>query len=205
VFYAEAGLPDTIDATTTNGVAMATLQLSRSGLLQITVSSAPALSSKVLIIRAQEGTPFSVTVISPTSIPTVTPSPSPSATAVPPTPTLTPVPVVTPAPPPPPPLGDWRSFFVMSLALMAILIGGYRLGTLEESQSRLGTRVALAGGIGVLLGYNYFALSLPGSNLGYLWLGVLAGPAYGFIGGILALAVGWYWFVGRVNRSPESQ
>jgi len=48
-------------------------------------------------------------------------------------------------------------------------------------------------------------LSLPGSDLGYLWLGVLAGPVYGFIGGILALAAGWYLFVGRANRRPESQ
>jgi len=86
-----------------------------------------------------------------------------------------------------------------------VVTGGYRLGTLEESQTRLGIRVALAGGIGVLLGYNYFALSLPGSDLGYLWLGVLAGPVYGFIAGILALAAGWYLFVGRARRPPESQ
>jgi beta-N-acetylhexosaminidase len=200
VLYTQEGLPDTIDAVTTNGVATTTLQLSRSGLLQITVSSDPALSSKALVIPVQEGTPFSVTVISPTSVPTATPSPTPSATPVPPSPTSTPAPVVTPAPPPPPPLVDWRSFFVMFLALVAVLTGGYRLGTLEEPQTRLGIRVALAGAIGVLLGYNYYALSLPGTSLGFLWLGVLAGPVFGFVGGILALAAGWYWFVGRVKK-----
>jgi hypothetical protein len=199
VLHTQEGFADTIDAATT------TLQLSRSGLLQITVLSEPALSSKTLAISVQQGTPFSVTVISPTSVPTPTPSPTPSATPGPPTPTTTPVPVVTPVPQPPPPLVDWRSFFVMFLALVAVLTGGYRLGTLEEPQTRLGIRVALAGGIGVLLGYNYFALSLPGSNLGFLWLGVLAGPTYAFIGGILGLAAGWYWFVGRVSKPPASQ
>jgi len=207
ILYTQEGFADTIDAVTTNGVATTTLQLSRSGLLQITVSSEPALSSKVLVIVAQQGTPFSVTVVSP---PTATPTPSPLPTASPtptpsPTASPTPVPVATPAPPPAPPLVDWRSFFVMFLALVAVLTGGYRLGTLEEPQTRMGIRVALAGGIGVLLGYNYFALSLPGASLGFLWLGVLAGPVYGFIGGILALAAGWYFFVGRVIRPPESQ
>jgi hypothetical protein len=93
----------------------------------------------------------------------------------------------------------------MFLALVAVLTGGYRLGTLEEPQTRLGLRVALAGAIGVLLGYNYYALSLPGTSLGYLWLGVLAGPVFGFVGGILALAAGWYWFVGRLSKPPEPQ
>jgi hypothetical protein len=93
----------------------------------------------------------------------------------------------------------------MLLALSAVFVGGYRLGTLEESQAHVGVRVALAGAVGVLLGYNYSALSLPGADIGYLWLGVLAAPIYGFIVGILGLAVGWYWFVGRVNRTPDAQ
>ena len=205
VLYTQEGFADTIDALTTNGVATTTLQLSRSGLLQITVSSDPAQSSKALIIPVQEGTPFSVTVISPTSIPTATPSPTKSPTPVTPTPTTTPVPVPTQPPPAPPPLVDWRSFFVMFLVLVAVLTSGYRLGTLEEPQTRLGIRVALAGAIGVLIGYNYYAMSLSGSNLGYLWLGVLAGPTFALVGGILALAAGWYWFVGRAGHPPEPQ
>jgi hypothetical protein len=99
---------------------------------------------------------------------------------------------------------DWRSFFVMLLALAATTIIGYRLGTLEEPAARLGVRVALAGAIGVLLGYNYSALALPGASLGYLWLGVLAAPIYGLVTGILALAAGWYLFVGRNGHPPEA-
>jgi beta-N-acetylhexosaminidase len=205
VLYTQEGLPDILDAFTTHGVATTTVQLSRSGTLQITVSSDPAVSSKSLVIPVQEGsTPFSVTVVSPTNPPTPTATPSPSPTPVTPTPVPTVVPTATPPPPVPIPLVDWRSLFVTFLVLVAVLFAGYRLGTLEESQTRLGIRVALAGGIGVLLGYNYFALSLPGADLGFLWLGVLAGPTYAFLGGILALAAGWYWFVGRVSRLQDA-
>lgn len=205
VLYTQEGLPDTIDASTTNGIATTTFQLSRTGLLEITVSSDPALSSTRLQIPVQQGSSFFVTEISPTSPPTPTATSTPSPTPVTPTPTLTPAPVVTPVPPPPQPLVDWRSFFVMFLALMAILTSGYRLGTLEEPQARLGIRVALAGAIGVLVGYNYLALSLPGADLGYLWLGVLAAPIYGLLGGIVGLAAGWYWFVGRVSSPTDAQ
>ena len=206
VLYTQQGFPDILDAFTTSGVATTTLQLSRSGLLQITVSSDPAVSSKSLVIPVQEGsTPFSVTVVSPTNPPTPSATPSPSATPVTPTPVPTPAPTPTPPPLPPIPLVDWRSFFVTFLVLVGVLFAGYRLGTLDEPQTRLGIRVALAGGIGALLGYNYFALSLPGADLGFLWLGVLAGPTYALLGGILALAGGWYWFVGRVSRGQDAQ
>jgi len=205
ILYTTEGLPDTIDAITVDGVATATFQLNRAGLLEITASSEPALASKTLLINVQQGSPFVVTEISPTSppTPTATQTPLPTATLTP-TPTLTPAPVVTPTPPPPEPLVDWRSFFVMLLALSAVLVTGYRLGTLDEPQVRMGVRVALAGAVGVLLGYNYSALALPGASVGFLWLGVLAAPVYGLALGILGLAAGWYWFVGRRDRAPET-
>jgi hypothetical protein len=196
VFYTAEGLPDTFQVPTTNGVAAGAVQLNRPGRMEITATSDPALASTTLQITVQQGTPFFVTVVAPTSPPTKTPEPT--LTPVPPTPTvvtLTPVPVATPAPHSP--LVDMRGFFVMCLVLAGVLALGYRLGTLEVAQTRLGVRVALTGAIGVLLGYNYFSLSMPGANVGYLWLGVLAAPLCGLLGGILALAAGWYWFVGR--------
>ena len=199
VFYTTDGFADTFQVPTTNAVASGAVQLNRPGRLEITASSDPALASTTLQITVQQGTPFFVTIVAPTAPPTKTPEPT--LTPVPPTPTptvatLTPVPPVA-TPSPPTPLTDMRGFFVMCLVLAGVLAGGYRLGTLEEPQTRLGVRVALAGAIGVLLGYNYFSLSLPGANVGYLWLGVLAAPICGLLGGILALAAGWYWFVGR--------
>jgi hypothetical protein len=85
----------------------------------------------------------------------------------------------------------------MCLGLFAVLVGGYRLGTLDEPQPRLGVRVALAGAIGLLVGYNYYALVLPGAAIAHWWLGALAGPVCGLIGGIFGLAAGWYLVVGR--------
>jgi len=149
-------------------------------------------------------TPFSVTVVSPTNAPTPSATPSPSPTPVTPTPVPTAAPTPIPPVPPPIPIVDWRSFFVTFLVLVGVLFAGYRLGTLEDAQTRLGIRVSLAGGIGVLLGYNYLALSLPGADLGFLWLGVLAGPTFALLGGILALAAGWYWFVGRLSRLQDA-
>jgi hypothetical protein len=85
----------------------------------------------------------------------------------------------------------------MFLGLIAVLLSGYRLGTLEDQQARYGLRVAMAGAIGLLVGYNYVALSLPGTNAAFFFLGVFAAPVSAVLGGIVGLAIGWYWFVGR--------
>jgi hypothetical protein len=200
VFYKEQGLPDNFPVTTVGGVASYALQLNRAGLLEITVSSDPAVASNLLQIPVEEGSAFSVTPVVPTAEPTETPPPT--ATDIPPTVTVTITPTATATQTPPPsPAVDWRGFFVMALGLFAVLVGGYRLGTLEDPQPRLGVRVALAGAIGVLLGYNYFALLLPGAAIAYWWLGVLAGPICGIIGGILGLAAGWYLFIGRAQNA----
>jgi beta-N-acetylhexosaminidase len=200
VFYKEQGLPDNFPVTTVGGVASYALQLNRAGHLEITVSSDPAVASNLLQIPVEEGSAFSVTPVVPTPEPTETAPPT--ATNIPPTltATITATATLTPAPPISPAV-DWRGFFVMALGLFAVLVGGYRLGTLEEPQPRLGVRVALAGAIGVLAGYNYFALLLPGAAIAYWWLGALAGPVCGVIGGIFGLAAGWYLVVGRAQQS----
>lgn len=199
LFYTELGLPDTFVVPTVDGVAVIPLQLDRPGRLEITASSDPAHVSTTIQINVQPEEVFGITPIVPTSAPTETPPPTateppPTATA-----TVTPSPTPTPDPPPPNPV-DMRAFFVMCLGLIAVLLSGYRLGTLEEQQARYGFRVALAGAIGLLLGYNFVALSLPGTDVAYLWLGVFAAPVSAIAGGILGLAAGWYLFVGRTMR-----
>jgi beta-N-acetylhexosaminidase len=195
VFYTEQGLPENIQVSTVGGVASYPLQLNRAGRLEITASSDPAVASNLLQITAQEGSAFFVTQVVPTVQPSETPQPT--ATDIPPTATASLTPTATATPVPFSPAVDWRGFFVMVLGLFAVLVGGYRLGTLDEPQPRFGVRVALAGAIGVLLGYNYYALVLPGSAIAYWWLGALAGPVCGVIGGIFGLAAGWYLVVGR--------
>jgi beta-N-acetylhexosaminidase len=196
LLYTELGLRDTFVVQTVNGVAVIPLQLDRPGRLDITAGSDPAHVSTTIQINVQPEVEFGITPIVPTSAPSETPQPT--ATDPPPTATATATasPTATPIPTPPNPV-DMRAFFVMCLGLIAVLLSGYRLGTLENPQSRLGVRVALAGTIGLLLGYNFVALSLPGTDVAYLWLGVFAAPVSALAGGILGLAVGWYWFVGR--------
>jgi beta-N-acetylhexosaminidase len=195
VNYAEEGLADPFTQSTVNGIASMVLPLERVSTLEITATSEPALLSTQLTIPVQED-PFSVTESVPTPMPTETPQPT--DTALPPTATVTasPTTVVTPEPEPPPPV-DWRGFFVMCLGLVAALVGGYRLGNNEEAKARQGVRVALAGAIGLLLGYNYIALGLPGAMPSIARLGPLAAPVWAIFGGMLGVAAGWYWFVGR--------
>jgi beta-N-acetylhexosaminidase len=199
VFHVAEGLPEDLVVPTVGGVATVPYQLTEIGRLEITASSEPALGSTTLIFDVQQGADVGVTLIVPTA--STTPTPEPTDTPVPASATPTLTPTATPTQPPAPPSAvDWRGFFLMCLGLVAVLVSGYRLGTLEESQTRLGVRVALAGAIGMLLGYNYVALVLPGTAVIHLWLEALAAPVSAVIGGILGLAVGWFLFVGRFLR-----
>jgi hypothetical protein len=194
------GLPEDLVVPTAQGVALVPYQLSELGELRITAFSEPALGSTTLIISVQQGADIGVTLIVPTASATATPEPTDTPVPDTPTPTVTPSPTPTPEPDPSNPV-DWRGFFLMCLGLVAVLVSGYRLGTLEEAQTRLGVRVALAGAIGMLLGYNYVALVLPGTPVLYMWLQALAAPVSALAGGVIGLAIGWYLFVGRFLRN----
>ena len=94
---------------------------------------------------------------------------------------------------------------MMCLGLIAAVAAGYQLGRLSQSEVQPSRRwrVALVGAIGVLLGYNYFALGWPGAD----WaepLGVFAPTAWVLIGAAIGLGLGWYWFVRRPPHQPAS-
>jgi len=184
-----AGLPTFLEAQTKNGVAMTSLTLDHTGQLEITASSEPAFSSITLQINVQQNEPSVITTIVPTPGPSDTPEPTSTVILV----TPTPVP-----PPPNLPRVAGRDFFMLFLGLIGAMIIGYRLGNQEGYQTR-GIRVALAGAIGVLLGYNFFALALPGSDLTFSLFGVWAASMCVLLGAGLGLAAGWYWFVRRGN------
>ncbi len=74
---------------------------------------------------------------------------------------------------------------MLCVCLAAVLGGGY-FASILGANPRQCMRVALSGAIGALLGYNVFAMGLPGT----MWLDMLLGAAAG-------LAVGWYGFVRR--------
>lgn len=186
VFYKDEGLPQFFDAQTRNGVALFALQLNRPGELEITATSDPAQASETLQINVQQDT-VSVTEVIPTALPTDTAVP---ATDTPPVPVATTASATaTPVSPRDLPSGqvDWGIFLGMCGVLLAVGVGGYWVG------GRFGVRVALAGVIGTLVGYNIFALGW----LGLTELGGVGAFFAALLGGALGLVLGWYWFLRR--------
>jgi beta-N-acetylhexosaminidase len=195
ILYEEDALPAVQPASTKDGVASTDLPLNRVGKLKLTASSEPAFSSSTLDITV--GDIVLITVITPTPRPTDTPPPT--DTPIPATPTVTVEPTQTPKGPPPSPAGRvvWRDFIMMCLGLASAMLIGYRLGDSATTRSQR-FRVALAGAIGVLAGYNFFALALPGAEAASQRFGILAATICVIIGALLGLVTGWYWFVRRV-------
>jgi beta-N-acetylhexosaminidase len=187
--YQGENLSQTIEAETTNGVAVTTFRLDRLGLLTIQAHSDTALRSSVLQLNVQEGVAAFPTVIAPTALPTDTPAP-----------TRTPGPAT--ATPPEEPAGSGESGSSNGMGLMVFLSGllgallsgvaGYVLAAsvrFEMTRIRVGLLVA----VGALLGYNYLALGLPGADAIQQGLGSLGGLTASVIGGLLALVAVWAW------------
>mgnify|MGYP000097262571 CR=1 FL=1 len=180
-----------IDTVTEAGMARADLTLDRLGFLEISISEPVVQRSSKLQIPVQPGVVFFVTqIVPPTDTPTITPSPT--ETPVPPTPTSAPTPANPGEIRPTPPTASAGDFIVMLFGLAGALVAGYRLGG-SEAQPRRGVRLALLGAIGVLLGYNFFALGLPGIGALRAALGPLAALASVLAGGGVGLAAGWAW------------
>jgi beta-N-acetylhexosaminidase len=186
-----------IDTQTHSGVASISVPLNRIGILEIAAASPPALRSVTLQVPVQQGVTFQVTqVVPPTDTPTITPLPS--ATPVPATPTVT-------ATPPNPgeggsinnaPRVSWRDFALMLFSLAAVVMLGYRLGGPDENPRRA-VRLALIGALGVLAGYNFFAMNLPGANLPVYLFGAWSPLVCIWLGAAACLGAGWYWLVRR--------
>lgn len=171
----EGGVIQQVDAVTSGGVAHASFGIDRAGLLELRVTSDPALTSVVLQLDvSSEG--FSVTVVAPTSV--AGPTPTPDAGLA-------------------PGGGNGRSalaggspgfagWFVMLLLLGGLGYLVYRLGD-RYTSTRWSVRWVMCTAVGGLLAYSYLAMRLPGAAA-YLqqggWLGlvvlVLIGGGTGF-------------------------
>lgn len=196
--YQQEGLADTSEAATKSGVASTSFTLARSGQIEVTAASEPATSSRGLLLIAVDNTNF--IVITATPPPTVAPSQAPGS-ATPPTPTATPEPTPTPRPPRTSDRVTGGDFFLLILGLVAVVVAGYRIGAAEAPPAQR-VRIAIAGAIGALVGYNFYALGLPGADFARAF-GVLAASAWVFVGAGIGLAAGWYWFVYRGRASGD--
>lgn len=169
-----------MDMVTVDGIARTSYRIERSGVLEIVASSEQGVSSNLIRLDTVSG---GVTVVAPTPQPTQTSTPTPTNTV---TPTVTVT--ATPVPPVTVQVSDWLYGLVLILgsAIVIALIG------IRRAIARWGLRWALCGVIGGMLGYNYLALGLPGSqpilrdngSTGSL-LVTLAGVVLGWIVGLV--------------------
>jgi beta-N-acetylhexosaminidase len=190
VLYQGVEFPAVLEAQTNGGVGEVALTLptNRAGQLEVTAASGQAQARFSLRFLVPENKQIVViTVIPPTATPlppTPTATFAPTSTPLPPTLTSTATVTPTPTPTPPPPARvAWSDFFVLCLCLAAAMAGGY-FGTAARADPQRRLRVALSGAIGVLLGYNAFAVGWPGT----IWIDMLGG-------GVVGLAIGWVGFV----------
>jgi beta-N-acetylhexosaminidase len=175
-----SGIIQQEDAVTTQGVARAAFGLDKPGLLEIHVTSDPAMISTVLQLDVSQSGAVAVTVV----VPELTQS-------VEPTPTMPPV---------PPEEGyisndGYPRFPAWLAAMMFIALGmlaAYFAG-LRAAGRRSAYRWALGAGLGGLAAYNYLSFGLFGivnwlsaAGLSGLIMFVLLGELLGFVGG-------WLW------------
>jgi beta-N-acetylhexosaminidase len=198
--YQGETLPVVLSAETVEGVAQTSATLDRLGVLSILCRSDPARVSQVVQLNVQEGVPAFPTVIAPTSEPTQTVEPSPTVLTT----TATPEGAVPQNSNQGPTAGLGAADFILGmLAVGWISWAGGQMSTPEERSGRRGAipRQALHAAIGGLVGYNYLALSLPGTQTLVGWMGVVATPLVAALGGGLGMLAGDGWVRWQRNRA----
>jgi len=169
--YQGESLVPIVQATTQDGIAQASIQLDRIGLVSVQARSDPARVSDILQLDVQEGQPAFVTVIAPSPVPTSTMEATGTSTSA------------TPTPPGGGSGGGGAGLGESPLGAAGLLIamvavGGmgalaHQAGRALDPSPRGALRYALLSVIGGLTVYNYAAVGLPGSQLfrsaGGLW------------------------------------
>jgi beta-N-acetylhexosaminidase len=182
------GVVQQISSTTVQGVARASFNIDRPGLLEISATSDPAITSVVLQLTVtSEGS--SVIIVTPTPVPQFTPTPTVE---------IEPTPTPTPLPPPPQPkqpgLTGWLEmvFLLGAACFLVYWLGGRFAGT------RWGVRWAICVVLGGVLAYTILAIHLPGAET-YFQKGGLSGLAgVILLGAAAGLCSAYIWF--RMTR-----
>jgi beta-N-acetylhexosaminidase len=189
----------TTQTVTQDGIAQANIVVEGPGELRITAVSGQARNSEtVQLVVSDTGTRIEVlppdvtpTAVAPTPTPQ-TPEPSPTAAAI---PTLVPTPVATEAPDVP--SVDFGDLFLALIGLIGIGVAAFVFG-LTTHDLNYGLLLALPSLAFGLLGYNYYALLLPGmmtwrNLVGEGWAAGLAAWLGGLIGLGLVNAAIYAW------------
>ncbi|MFN8413490.1 MAG: glycoside hydrolase family 3 N-terminal domain-containing protein [Anaerolineales bacterium] len=174
------GILKQVDVVTTQGIARSSFGLDKPGLLEIQVSSEPAVVSEVLQLDVSQTGSVAVTVVVPELTQSVEPTPEAapveqaegyvSSTGVP-------------------------SFSAWLMAMIFILLGvwiGYSAGLRLTSQ-RTALRLALGISLGGLAAYNYLVFGLFGISNWLSSSGFAGLMLFIFLGELVGLAGGWIW------------
>jgi beta-N-acetylhexosaminidase len=162
ITYPGESLSSILQSTTSEGIAGASIRLDRTGLLTIRAVSDPARVSDIVQLDVEEGVPAFATVIAPTPAPTATSLATDTAAS----PTLPPGPVgssggAAGTESVPLPAGA----FVLGLILAggAGAVAAYVLRR-SGADTRDSARACVIAATGVLVGFDYLALGLPGTS-----------------------------------------
>jgi beta-N-acetylhexosaminidase len=201
VEYLNTGLRDTLSAVTMGGVARADLPLVRAGDLRITAQSGLARNSNAIRLTVPDIGSAVISILPPDIPPTSTPSPTDTPTPESSVLNLTATAVPQGETGPQPRSVYFRDLFLSLLGLCGI--GGviFLLG-LHKHDLNYALLISLPAFIVGLVGYNYYALLLPGAGywrnlFGSSWGAGMATWVGGLLGaGVATLALyGWErWF-----------
>jgi beta-N-acetylhexosaminidase len=180
-----------VRSTTDGGIAHLSVPLERTGLMSITAQSDPARVSDALQFNVQQGIPAQATVISPTRVPTV-PS-EPTKTVLVPTPTQDLAVGEDQVDADDPERVGIVDLVLALLSMMAVGGVGYVTGAYFVGSERYRIRCTLVPVVTALLGYNYLALSLPGTAAVLNALRPLAGFAIPLFTGLLGIVISHLW------------
>jgi hypothetical protein len=185
-------VPKIQEAKTLDGMARTEFLLEKVGRLLIRTSSEPALNSTVLEITIGESGNAVVATVVPTPTPTATRIPTATRT-----PTATPTPTVTPRPGPveafftrKPQNAQWGELILALAGVLALGGGGYWVVRRRRGDLTYALRASLWCVIGGLIGYVYFMLGLPGSDVLRAAVGSWGALLTVLLGGVAPLA---YW------------
>jgi beta-N-acetylhexosaminidase len=174
------GILKQVDAVTTQGVAHAAFGLDKPGLLEIKVTSEPAIISEVLQLDVSQSGAVAVTVVVPQLTQPIEPTP------------VTPVVVeedeyIS--------LEGYPRFSAWLIAMLFIgfsMLVGYGVGT-RSANRHSAFRWTLGIALGGLAAYNYLIFGLFGIQTWLTTNGLPGVIAFIFMGELLGIVGGWFW------------
>jgi beta-N-acetylhexosaminidase len=197
-----------LETTTVDGIAKAAIKLERTGQLEITATSGPALKSITLIVAIEGDEPATIATLVPTATatPTVTPTPTltPTPTPVPPTFTPSPTPqatveITTPVEGSASPRRVGVGAFLLSLVAMLMVGGaGYALRRNEDRSQSQGLRSFLWVLICGTVGYIAYGLGWPGAGFFLRLSRHWGAPLMSLVFSLFPVGIIW---VGTVRRN----